>query len=231
MAPAVYSWTGCYVGVNGGFGRQLGHDADIVLSFGPNFQNVGTFNPQGGFGGGQVGCNLQTGSIVFGLEADFQGSGIRGHFGPNFVPSPPEGGFTVSGNESLRWFDTIRGRLGWTADRMLLYVTGGLAYGRTDYSVHGVDDVGNTIALTRDETRTGYVVGGGFEWAFSGAWSIKAEYQYINLRTIGPISTNVIDPAGVRLDDIATTRSFRNDYNTVRLGVNYRFGSSIVGLY
>ena len=219
------TWNGCYVGANGGYGWQRRQDA--IGDNGSSFLDLGTLRPSGGFGGGQVGCNYQTGFAVLGLEADFQGSGIRDSFGPTLLPA---GVLTASGRESLRWFGTVRGRLGWAVDRVLLYVTGGLAYGKTDYSVSGFDAAANHFEATSNATKAGYVIGGGAEWAFLGAWSLKTEYQYINLGTIGPLTATVFNAAGVPNGVTVTTTSIRNDYHTVRLGLNYRFGASPVWL-
>ncbi len=116
----VQSWTGLYVGVNGGYGWASG-------------DNNG-FSPSGGFAGGQVGYNWQgvlgLGSPwVLGIEADLQGSGI----------SDSSDGVEVS----LNYFGTVRGRLGYAIDRTLLYVTGGLAYGEVEAKA-GPDSVSDT---------------------------------------------------------------------------------------
>ncbi len=111
-APAyapVETWTGLYVGVNGGYGWASGDNSD--------------FSPSGGFAGGQVGYNWQ-GVLglgrpwVLGIEADLQGSGISDSYD----------GVEVS----LNYFGTVRGRVGYAIDRTLLYVTGGLAYGEVE---------------------------------------------------------------------------------------------------
>jgi outer membrane immunogenic protein len=224
MAPIAvpYNWSGCYLGANGGYGWQRSHSPDVVLSTGLVFPGTGTLNPSGGFGGGQIGCNFQTGSFVYGVETDFEGSGIRSSYGPTPFAVPAV--LTISGSQSLVWFGTLRGRLGWTvADRVLLYVTGGLAYGKTKFNGFAFDAAANNVTMNGDTTRAGFALGAGAEWAVSGPWSIKAEYQYINLGTIGPISGAAVTPAGVPTGVLATTQSFRNDYHTVRVGLNYRF--------
>src|SRR5262245_44289970 len=73
--PPVYSWTGCYIGVNGGYGIAKRHRNDLsILSGGgdPTFIFIPTqvLGADGGFGGGQIGCNYQTGTVVWGVEAD-----------------------------------------------------------------------------------------------------------------------------------------------------------------
>jgi outer membrane immunogenic protein len=173
----VQTWTGFYLGVNGGYGWTS--DDDYVYS------------PSGGFGGGQIGYNWQ-GAFglgnpwVLGIEADFQGSGI----------SDSVGGVEASVN----YFGTARGRLGYAVDRTLLYVTGGLAYGEVE--VGGYSD-----------TQTGYVIGGGLEYKLNPAWSLKGEYQFISLDT-----------------DDSERSSDRNEFHTLRVGLNYHVGQTFAPL-
>lgn len=91
------NWSGLYVGVNAGYGWSA---------------NTDYLDPTGAFGGGQIGYNIQRGNIVFGLETDFQGSGIS------------------DGGSSLDWFGSLRGRLGYAFDRALVYGTAGFGYGQ-----------------------------------------------------------------------------------------------------
>jgi outer membrane immunogenic protein len=160
--------------------------------------NDGLLSPSGGFGGGQIGYNWQGvfglgRNWVLGVEADIQGSGIDD---------------SVMGlKSSLNWFGTVRGRLGYAFGPTLIYATGGFAFG----------EVENTVAPFRvSETQTGYVLGGGVEYKFNPAWSIKAEYQFISLDA-GDLTG--AGPLGLTTGD-------RSEINTFRVGVNYRFGHS-----
>src|SRR5690606_12028255 len=119
--------------------------------------------------------NYQAGPAVFGIETDFQGSGISKSFGPTVLAGPLFG--TFNGTDKLKWFGTLRGRLGYAADRVLLYVTGGLAYANNSFEFTGVDLVGNNFTISDSTTKTGYVLGAGVEWAVAGSWTVKAEYQ------------------------------------------------------
>ncbi len=193
VAPIVAApiWTGFYIGVNGGYGWTA---------------NDGLLSPEGGFGGGQIGYNWQGlfgySPLVIGIEADFQGAGIS--------DSASDG--LVSLETSLNWFGTVRGRLGYAIGPTLIYATGGFAYGE-------VESKGSIIGLgsaSITETQTGYVVGGGIEYKFNPAWSVKAEYQYIDLDAsdlygAGPLNGNF-------------PYSDRSEVNTVRVGVNYAVG-------
>ena len=214
-APA-WSWTGFYIGANGGDGWNDG-TKDIVYTA-PVTGFTGTSNgfaSKGAFGGGQIGYNLQRGPLVFGVEADIQGSGIKDSFN---VTVPSNGGpLGVVAEQDLRSFGTVRGRLGFAFDRALIYATGGYAYGRVTDQVT-LANGGATALLANTHTATGYAVGGGLEYYFGRAFSAKAEYQYLRLgsETLTGVSTN-----GVLLNssDIAA------NFHTVRFGLNYHFGS------
>jgi outer membrane immunogenic protein len=192
--PAV--WTGWYAGLNGGYGWS-----EYSNQFAFTGTNFGGISPEGGFGGGQIGYNWQGiwhPHLVVGIEADIQGGDIEGK------AVDTAGNFFKS---NVDYFGTVRGRVGYAVDRTLVYATGGFAYG-------GVKNEINTFSS--DKTATGYVVGGGLEYKFSPAWSVKAEYQYINLGKNAPIDgglpINVVDPRVTVTDDA---------FHTVRVGLNY----------
>src|SRR5664279_1469048 len=125
----VYDWTGFYVGVNAGVG--IGRDyTRLAIPAGASFE-ASYLNPQGGLGGGQIGYNWQLppsalGSLVLGVEADLQGTGMRDNFSCLIGCLP---GQNLNYNQRLDWFGTVRGRVGIANGPVLTYVTGGYAYG------------------------------------------------------------------------------------------------------
>lgn len=204
--PAAYvepsSWAGFYAGINGGYdwtgnGNTLSYGGDT-------FSRA---QPQGGFGGGQIGYNFQSGAIVYGLETDFQGGDISDR-----VTGTSANGNDFTSKERVDWFGTVRGRVGYSFGRTLVYGTGGFAYG--DVRERAAD--GGAL-LASNGTQTGWVAGGGVEYKITPAWSLKGEYQYIDLS--GGNLTG-FDAAGAS----ATASSPDTTMQTVRLGVNYRFG-------
>jgi outer membrane immunogenic protein len=222
---AYYNWTGCYLGLNGGYGWRQNHTIDAVISNGNTFTDAGTLGVSGGFGGGQVGCNYQAGAAVFGIETDFQGSGMSKSVGPTTIVAGGATG-TFSASDKVKWFGTLRGRVGYAADRVLLYVTGGLAYANNSFEFTGVDAGGNSFTFDNSTTKTGYVLGAGIEWAVAGSWTVKAEYQYLNFGSVGPFTVPVLDAGGAPNGVSVTTSSHKADFQTIRIGFNYLFNAA-----
>jgi len=229
MVP-LYSWTGCYIGANvgGSFGSA---DTGVVIGGVP--VSTQTLRMDGVVGGGQAGCNYQTGTWVWGLEADIQGTSQDGSdtlSRPAFVTTAPVGSYpanTLTYGEKLPWLGTLRGRLGITpSDRWLLYATGGLAVGEVDTSstfAAGAASVANNFS----NTRLGWTVGAGVEAALWGNWTGKLEYLYVDLGSFGNTFTGI----GAILTPV-TINSHVTD-NIVRGGLNYRFdwGGPVVARY
>jgi outer membrane immunogenic protein len=179
---------------------------------------------------------LQTGSFVFGFEADVQGTGadqsIFAGYGPIVSANPA---FTIAPHtetvsDRLDWYSTVRGRLGFTWDYFLAYGTGGLVVGgvtsRTDvaFGNFGVNPVYNNAVHVGSfsEDRTGWVAGGGLEYALSHNWSIKGEYLHLDLGSFNYHSP-LIAPAGVA-SGYSWSTHVRNSEEVARVGINYRFG-------
>jgi outer membrane immunogenic protein len=230
---AVSNWTGWYIGGNVGYGWG---NSDVI--FGDNLdpgltalgipsQKLGN-SVNGVFGGGQIGYNWQIGSIVTGLEADIQASGIKGTAqGPGaalFTPTPTET-ITASSESKLSWFGTVRGRLGVTVTpNLLLYGTGGLAYGEVSHSGNFVN-TGDAIIIASpaslSQTKTGWAAGAGVEWMFSRGWSAKFEYLHVDLG--GSSANGVSTFSGLPGIVSSIGYSWNNRFDTVRVGVNYHF--------
>ena len=165
QAPAYveppFSWTGAYVGLNGGLGWGRS-------SFSSPFPAA--FDTTGGLDGGTLGYNWQDGRIVFGIEGDIDWANIRG--------SAACAGTVCSTRND--WLGTVRGRLGYDLGRFMPYITGGLAAGNIRSNIAGVG--------TSDTTKAGWTVGGGIEAAFARNWSAKLEYLYVDFGRGGAIA-------------------------------------------
>ena len=241
-APAVvYDWTGFYVG--GNIGYSWGRSSDTSTLTTPAgavlFSSAGSSNLNGVVGGGQVGYNWQMQNWLWGLEADIQGTGEKGSRAficppGGCIPTPLANVAVVFGtpvpvslSQKIDWFGTVRGRIGvLAAPKVLLYATGGLAYGGVNSSeIIGVVPVG----YSNSDTRVGYTVGAGIEGAIGGNWTAKLEYLYVDLgRTSGSLLTTLPAPGGGVL---TSNYSSRITDNVLRVGVNYRFGGPVVAKY
>ena len=228
----VYSWTGWYAGVNvgGSFGR-----ASDTASYGaaavPFTAASTNAKLDGVIGGGQIGYNWQANSVLFGLEADIQGSGERGTatrtagvagFCGVIALFPCTTAGVLGDQEKLPWFGTVRGRLGVLASpTWLFYVTGGLAYGEIKSSetltVTGGPFPGGVLANSFNTTRAGWTVGGGVEGVITGNWTAKLEYLYMDYGTINNTFAGVVPFfTPINLSTHVTD-------NVVRVGLNYHF--------
>jgi outer membrane immunogenic protein len=182
-----YDWTGFYFGANGGGG------------WGHSFWSANTTGNglAGGQVGGTVGYNKQLGNVVFGVEGDMDWSGFNG---TNTTAGCP-GGCSTSNN----WLSTVRGRVGYSVDRFLPYVTGGLAVGDIRAAAPGFTGA--------DVTNAGWTLGAGLEVALPGNWSAKAEYLRVDLGRFNCTGCSAAPADNVSLQE-----------NVFRAGVNYRFG-------
>ncbi len=252
---SVWTWTGFYVGVNAGAGWS--HESYVAAPDGtlvtiPFDGSLGWgaglpgSSPAGFTGGGQLGYNWQmTNLVVVGVETDFQYYGATVTNNTAFVSAVPPagpGGFATilnQVNSSTPWFGTLRGRIGTTAfsPSALIYVTGGLAYGREDLSANVTATLPGgglleTFPFTTSATKVGYTIGGGFEWMVADHWSVKAEYLYVNLPGNGgqTVATTFLGPSAFP-EDVMSFASSRDSLNVVRFGVNYRFGGPVVASY
>jgi outer membrane immunogenic protein len=256
MAPVVapiFGWTGWYIGANIGGIWSDSRDTvsptgcfvnPTILCGGPLTNNplrtdVGTLNSSNSLGitgGGQFGYNWQMGTFLLGFETDINGSGLNATDAVSRpLAAPLVGLFSHTVNEKLDWFGTARARLGvLPAPTWLLYATGGLAYGHvSSNSLINFTAGGDTYVGSLSDTRVGWTVGGGAEWAFSPNWSAKIEYLYVDLGTVS-YADACVTPA-VICAGFAQAPSYQTDLKTreniVRLGINYRFGAPVVAKY
>jgi outer membrane immunogenic protein len=228
----VYTWSGCYVG--GSAGTSTGksqHFATAGSTFSnPAFANnqipAGTpiteeFNVSGFIGGFQGGCNWQWGAWVFGIEGDGSATNKSGQ-GPELPLVPLFAGSANWVSETQeRWLVTARARLGWTIwDRTMVYVTGGGAWAKIDASewVFATNGTGPIrTGHQESNTRSGWTVGAGTEYAVGYGWSVKGEFLYVKFDdyttfTTGPFAAMSVSPREVKLEDYIW-----------RAGMNYRF--------
>jgi outer membrane immunogenic protein len=220
MAAPVSTWQGFYIGGNVGYGWGNGTTSSTGRSDIAPWSN--DTKPKGVLGGAQIGYNWQAGSFVAGLEADIQGADIKGSFKSSFFNrdtlSVLPGQF-ISADQKLSWFGTVRGRLGVTVTPdLLLYTTGGLAYGQVDASADTFFGPPDHHPASLSTTKLGWTAGAGAEWMFAHNWSGKLEYLYLDLgkQTADVRSTALVLPFLVGY-------TWRTQDHIVRAGVNYHF--------
>ena len=234
----MFTWTGFYVGANVGgawgntnFATTPGPTA-AAFNGNPFSQSVSN---SGVIGGVQAGYNYQMNSIVIGIEADIQGSGLNGSSTlaptPGVIVGGPIAGSSAVASASLNWFGTVRARLGFAVDRTLIYATGGLIYGGVKASSVTTYTVAPafTYAGNNSSTNAGWTVGGGVEYAFNSNWSGKLEGLYYNLGSVtytaNPLAANPPFTVGQKASLTG---------GIVRIGLNYKFGapaSAVVAKY
>jgi outer membrane immunogenic protein len=188
---AVYDWSGVYVGLQGGY--AWGHD-DYVVS-GTPFD----FDVDGAFVGGHVGANFQWSSFVAGIEADLEWANIEGSR-INIVGN--------SAGTDLNWQGSLRGRLGFALDRVLIYGTGGLAFASTENSISD-----GFTTETEDDTRFGWTLGAGLDVAVTQNVIAGVEYRYTDFGS--ETYDSVLFPGDTFESDLST--------HTVRARLSYKF--------
>ena len=205
---AVPVWTGLYGGLNVGGGFGSSRNAFSIAGFGlPSFDT----SLVGAVGGAEAGYNWQTGPLVLGLEANFEGSGLSGSRTAPCIPLLC-GALSASYAQKLTWFGTLRPRIGYALGNWLLYATGGAALGQVGADATAA--VGPFIAAdNRSQTREGWTLGGGVEVGFAPGWSAKIEYLYLDL---GSRTTTYLQYPPI-------SNSSRVNANVITTGVNYRF--------
>jgi outer membrane immunogenic protein len=225
-APVPFTWGGCYVGVNAG-GAFTTIDQSIAIP--------GIFTIDGGghetsfTGGGQIGCNWQADPRwVLGIEADidYLHASRTNNFAVHTSLFSGEE-FVGSQQTTVHWLGTARASLGYVWDRMLYYVTGGLAFGGVDSSATVIltSRTPNPIfAGSESATRVGWTAGGGVKYAITDRVSGKLEYLYFDL---GNASYNLTQISGVVIGGSFPTAfgaSAKATGSIVRVGIDVKIG-------
>jgi outer membrane immunogenic protein len=215
----VYSWTGFYIG--GNIGAGWSGLSDTNTNFSDTLGSTFSASTNAQFlGGAQVGVNYEfANGIVIGAEALFDWASNS----QNAIVTATDPTGTVAANigtSNARWLTTVSGRLGYAWDRVLLYAKGGGAWVATNAPAISVAGTPASFTSISNTTSSGYTAGFGVEWAFSGNWSVRAEYAYIGL----PNQTFTVAPAAPTFGGDVITFSNRN-ISMVTGAINYKFGS------
>ena len=231
-APAIPSWTGFYIGANGGYGSSSFDTAFVPDPTGA-FVAVGdlagptSFNTRanGSVFGGQIGYNWQTGNWVLGIEGDFDVGGMSGT--RNSIGGSPDSPTlpatnSISATRKIDWLASMRARIGVLWGPGLLYFTGGGAWEgvKSDLSVNVF---GDAAALKFSSTRSGFVIGGGYEWQIAQHWTVRGEYLFYDFggTSTGNLTLPDCNMSNPGACNVALT-SGKNNISVGRIGLNYK---------
>lgn len=185
VAIAINNWSGFYLGAMGGYAQE-------------NSSGIGTLS--GGFAGGTAGYNWQMGNIVLGLEADAAWADVGATVGLF--------GGLASVSSNIRDMGTVRGRLGYAFDTVLIYGTGGYAWADNRITATALG-----ASISDSHIHSGWTAGAGVEVMFAPKWSVKAEYLYRSFAS--ETYFGGIAPPGIASGTL--------NLNSVQVGVNYHF--------
>jgi outer membrane immunogenic protein len=187
-----YNWTGFYAGFNAGYGFGT-----ATMSGFPG----ASAKPKGFLAGGTLGYNWQSGAIVYGIEGDFDWSGVKGDVACDVL---------VTCHVANPWLMTFRGRVGYAFDRWLPYLTGGAAYGK----VKVTDNPTGGVVTSASSNELGWVFGAGLEYAVMGSWTVKLEYLHVDLGSFNAGPAPLVNTVGFK-------------ENILRAGLNYKFSGPV----
>lgn len=251
VGVAPFSWTGAYAGVNAGIGWNAGNqidgttyhlDGDVGTYDNEWFNSQSDSNKNSFTGGAQIGYNYQFGSVVLGIEADLnylnaKSSYSADYFETLYSDASPDYNYNLKedldAESKIEWFGTIRPRIGVTpSERLLVYGTGGLAYGKVKSSGgyqwheygywwggpgdHNFDRSGG-FSGSSSSIRWGWTIGAGTEYALTDKISLKGEYLYTDL---GSKDHTAFSPDD---SEESVTWSDSAKFHSVRVGLNYKF--------
>jgi outer membrane immunogenic protein len=229
FAAPNYNWSGFYIGAD--VGGHWSHDEDPAsvtanTSFGspaatPLFNQLVpvTQDPRGFAGGVHTGYNWQTANLVYGVEGSIAFLGGRATRNISALVVGEASQFVDSVRD--RAMGSLRGRIGWAADRLLVYATGGVAF--ADWNLTHVffstDGGGLTGTADRAEWRTGGIYGGGIEYALDAHWLVRAEYMHASFGTATTM-VNAVSGTGV----VNFLHPEKLSENIALAGLSYKFG-------
>jgi outer membrane immunogenic protein len=226
--PPIFTWTGPYVG--GQIGYAWGSSTLDLIGFNPanraRFVISAGNSPSGVIGGAHVGYLYQINQFVVGVEGSVDGTSLRANaqiFLPSFI-----GRNVLTAHATSDVQASIRGKLGFAWDRVLIYGTGGVAFGgfSSNLFLNGLNPAFIQFPIANrffSNTRVGWTAGGGIQFAVTDNWWVFAEYRYTNFGSFNNTLSNAFAPGGVLLGQSFVTgrRQFRE--NQVQVGFSYRF--------
>ena len=211
MMTAIYDWSGFYVGANAGGGSAHNCWTNPAAN-----SAEGCHSATGALVGGQIGYRWQTGTWVFGVEAQGDWADFKGRNASLFVPG-------TTNQSKTNAIGVFTGQVGYSWNNVLWYVKGGGAVANDKYT--GISTATGNLFDQNSEARWGGVIGTGIEVGFAPNWSVAAEYDHLFMGNRALTFSTVPAATTSRTDSVSQDA----DMATVR--VNYRWGGPVVGKY
>lgn len=195
--PMGASWTGWYIGMNGG--GAWGRVSPSVTDIGPDaFFAVGNvaavtgngsqpFNTSGGLVGGQIGYLFQAGRTILGFEVAGDWADIKGSVsnGPTLYPLNAPNNFSWNLSGKSDWLLTVLGRIGLDMGAWYPYVTGGAAISHLTYTANYVETFyPSNVTNSVSKDAVGWAIGGGAEVRLGQRWMLRGEYLHMEFDNI-----------------------------------------------
>jgi outer membrane immunogenic protein len=200
MAP-LFTWTGCYIGGNAGGLWARKETSNALQSPGTA---EGSIDINSWLAGGQIGCNYQVSTWVFGIQGDYDWTNASGNFNDLVF-------LGVTDSVRIKSLASVTGRVGYAMDRFLFYVKGGGAWEADEYRASNLAG----FVSTASETRTGWTAGVGGEYAFLDWLTGFVEYDYYDFGTKANSLTGTLP---------ATTVNIKETKSVAKAGINFKFG-------
>ncbi len=218
MIPAIYDWSGFYIGLNGGGGsarKCWDINNNLAVPVAPVFRE-GCHDATGGLAGGQIGYRWQSAAWVFGVEAQGDWANLKGSNASAFFGVP------TTNQTKVDAFGLFTGQVGYAWNNVLWYVKGGAAV--TDDRYKGFTAAG--IAFdTANDTRWGGTVGTGIEFSFAPSWSVAFEYDHLFM------GSHNVNLTLVGTSILSRTDNIKQDVDIGSVRVNYRWGGPVIAKY
>lgn len=220
LTPAVYDWTGFYVGLNGGGGFSHNCWTNTSIFGIPTVPTAseGCHDASGGLVGGQIGYRWQSANWVLGVEGQGDWANLRGSNGA--LPLAPVVGIT--NQTKIDAIGLLTGQVGYAWDNVLLYFKGGAA--ATHNAFTGFITATGAPLDSADQTRWGAAAGTGVEIGFAPNWTVGVEYDHL---FTGTDTLTLTTPVAT----VSRTDSIKQDVDMGTVRVNYRFGGPVVAKY
>jgi outer membrane immunogenic protein len=240
VAPTFDPWTGVYIGGNIGSGLV---NTDLSGTTNGTFGGVpfqetfsGSRSQHGPLGGGQIGINYEiVPRVVLGAEADIDWSNIKGSVTPCSTKTATGVIDCASRADKIDEFGTVRARLGYAFDNLLVYGTGGFAWAHDSATVTETCNgtkcpkTSNVFAFNTASPSTtayGWAAGGGMEWRVLPNWTLRVEYLHLQFNHVSSTYnlSGTVTVAGVPTPVVSTSTATANTgVEVLRVGLNYMF--------